>query len=344
MLRDNTLRERRRKSGLTQAELASRAQVSRQLVAAVEAGRHAPAVDAAIRLAGVLGASVEALFIAPAPEVVPALGERVPEGRPLRLGRVGERTIAMELADHGISGAGWAKADATVQEGRLRRFAAADPTGLVLAGCEPAFGLAERMLEGLGKRSLMTISAATGSALTALARERVHAAVVHGLPGQLPQPPVPVCRWHVARWSVGLAVTRRLRGESLEALLSEGLPIAQRDPAAASQQGFDRALRATGLAVRPRGPQAAGHLDAARIAATLDGAGVSTEAAAYAFDLAFLPFEQHVVELWAAESWRDHPGLEALGDLLGSAAFIDRLTLFGGYDLTGCGDVRTGPT
>lgn len=56
------LRERRIALGLTQLELAAAADVSRQLVAAVEAGVNAPAADAAVRLARALECTVEELF------------------------------------------------------------------------------------------------------------------------------------------------------------------------------------------------------------------------------------------------------------------------------------------
>src|SRR5438046_23453 len=74
----------------------------------------------------------------------------------------------------------------------LRLFPGASPAGIVIAGCDPAFSLAERMLEGLGPRSLFAISAPTDSALPALQRGRVHAAVVHGLTEALPTSHIPV--------------------------------------------------------------------------------------------------------------------------------------------------------
>ncbi|MBV9534199.1 MAG: helix-turn-helix transcriptional regulator, partial [Solirubrobacterales bacterium] len=77
MTRGAALRERRLQCGLSQTELAARAGVSRQLVAAVEAGRNTPAVDAALRLARALATTVEELFCAPAPRVVAALGGRL---------------------------------------------------------------------------------------------------------------------------------------------------------------------------------------------------------------------------------------------------------------------------
>jgi molybdate-binding protein len=165
----------------------------------------------------------------------------------------------------------------------------------------------------------------------------VHAAVVHGLPTELPQPPIPVVRWHLARWQVGLAVSPNIRGDSVQAVLRGGIPVAQRDPAAASQQAFERATAKAGIAARPLGPQATGHIDAARIAATVNGAAVTTEAAAHAFGLRFLALEDHTVEIWLAERWIDHPGINALADLLATTAFTERVGQFGGYDLDDCG-------
>lgn len=333
------MRERRLECGLTQAELSARAGVSRQLIAAVEAGRNVPAVDAALGIAHALATTVERLF-APTPStVVTALGTEVRDGSPVRVGRVADQLVTAELADHGVAGASWAKPDGVVEGGRLRLFGGAVPGGLVLAGCDPALGLAERMLDGLGPRSLMAISAASGTALRALERGTVHAAVVHGVHPGLFEPPVPVARWHLARWQVGLAVPSGLRGYSLAAVLASDIPVAQRDPTAASQQAFERARLAAGIAERPDGPRAAGHLDAARLAATLRGACVSTEGAARAFGLDFMAFEDHAVEVWISRRWAEHPGVSALGELLAAGAFTARVAHFGGYDLAGCGDL-----
>ena len=151
--------------------------------------------------------------------------------------------------------------------------------------------------------------------------------------------PVPVKRWHIARWRVGLAVAPGVPGRSLEALLARGMAIAQREPGAASQQAFERARLATGTQTPSTGPTATGHLEAARLAATtLGGAGVTNETAAHAFDLRFLALEDHVVELWAAERWDDHPGISALAELLNTTAFIERVAHYGGYDLAHCGE------
>jgi len=137
---------------------------------------------------------------------------------------------------------------------------------------------------------------------------------------------------------VGLALAPGVPGESLQAVLSSDIPIVQREPAAASQQAFERARLATGTQAPRAGPTATGHLEAARLAAALGGAGVTNEPAARAFGLRFLALEQHIVELWAAERWHEHPGIRALAELLNSNAFTERVGHYPGYDLTHCGE------
>ena len=173
-----SLRQQRRDSGLTQAELAARAGVSRQLVAAVEAGRHTPGSrGGGPARAGARndrrGAVRRGRFgERSCPRSDPTLGRRIG----VRLGRVGDRLVAAELPDHGVAGASWANPDGLVVDGIARPFAHARAAGLVVAGCDPALGIAEAMLAGLGDRSLLAISAPTGAALGALGGGVVHAA------------------------------------------------------------------------------------------------------------------------------------------------------------------------
>jgi len=335
---DSRLRARRIECGLTQAELARRARVSRQLVAAAEAEQNTPAVDAALRLAHALATTVEQLFGSGTTRVAHAFDGPLREGVPLRVGRVGEQLVVAELPDHGTAAAGWATADGILQAGTLRLFARASPERLVLAGCDPALGIAEAMLGGRGESRLLALSGPTDTALRSLGDRRVHAAAVHGPAGQLPPAPLPILRVHLASWQVGLATAPTLPATTLEDLLARGGAIVQREPAAASQQALRRAAKPLGREI-PRGPRARGHIDAARQASILGIAAVTTEPAARAFDLRFLPLERHAVEIWIAEEWADHPGVESLGNLLTSTGFTDRIGAVGGYDLADTGMV-----
>jgi DNA-binding XRE family transcriptional regulator len=337
------LRALRQQSCLTQTELAARAGVSRQLVAAVEAGHNVPAVDAALRLARALGVTVEDLFAAAPPTVVPAVSEQIIDGVPLRIGRVGDQLVATEMAERGAVGGAWASADGVASDGVTQLLPGAAPAGLVVAGCDPALGVAEDLLGRLGSRGLMVVAAPTGMAVAALAAGRVHAAVVHGPAGALPPAPLPVARLHFAHWQVGVAVPPSLGRRTLDDLLGGTVPIVQREPTAASQQALDRASARAG-AVVPAGPTVTGHIEAARTAAIVGCAALTTESAAAAFGLRFHSLEHHTVQIWVAEQWLSHPSVSVLGDLLVSRAFRDRVSLFGGYDLIDCGrriDERT---
>ncbi len=72
--RSNRVRGARTANGLTQADLAAAAGVSRQTVVAVEAGDYAPSVYLALAIAARLGRSVEELFGSDGATEVPTAG------------------------------------------------------------------------------------------------------------------------------------------------------------------------------------------------------------------------------------------------------------------------------
>ena len=86
-------------------------------------------------------------------------------------------------------------------------------------------------------------------------------------------------------------------------------PIAQRDAAAASQQAFDARGSKRGSQTPPaRAARHRAHRRRARSPPRSDGAAVTTEAAARAFDLRFLALEDHTVEIWLARALARSPG------------------------------------
>ena len=58
----NRIREQRRESGMTQAELAAALDVSRQTVISIESGRYLPSLPLAFRIARLFEAPLEQLF------------------------------------------------------------------------------------------------------------------------------------------------------------------------------------------------------------------------------------------------------------------------------------------
>lgn len=331
---DSRLRELRRAAGLTQAQLAATAGVSRPQVAAIEAGRHEPGVGAALALAGALGVAVTELFSADplAPAAVLSSSDARP-GALVRAARVGERLVFAPLADRGAGSFGFHAADGELADDRLELLPGADPRGFVAVGCEPSLELLAELLPARGMARLLAVHGTSAEAVAALVDGRCHAAVVHGRGRDLRPPRLPLRRFELGRWWTGLAFPTGAP-VSLERVGAGRASVARRDPGAGTQRALERALRALGAGSRLSGPLASGHCDAARRAALRQAESALTiEPVARAYRLEFSPLERHRVEVWIAERWLEHPGARALLERLHSRAFSARLEQLGGYEL-----------
>lgn len=323
-----SLREVREGKGLTQGELARRAGVSRQLVGAVEAGRHLPRVDAALALAAALGVDVAELF-APASGPVDALtGEPPEDGSLVRVGRVGDRVVT---APARLGEDGWDAADGVVDGGRVVLLDERRARGAVVAGCEPGLETLERLLRRDGAGAV-AVAAPTAEALAALAGGRVHAAVVHGPLGRLPDPPGGVVRFRLAAWRVGLALPPDPGRTWWADVRAGGLPVVQREVGAAVQRTFEEAAGGS----RP-GPRVAGHLRAARYGVAAGLPAVTIEPAARAAGAGFHPLDLHEAEIWVRGEWARSPEVEDLLAAVASPGFRRRLEAVGGYEMTATG-------
>jgi len=326
------LRDCRIESGLTQAQLADRAGVSRALVSALESGRHLPRIDAALALARVLGTTAEELFGHHGAEPVDAISGAPPEaGTPVRVGLVGDRlvTAAPRLGDEG-----WDAVDglAGALDAALPSRAGA---GVVMAGCEPGLALLERMLRDRGTRAV-SIPSSSASALAALREGRLHAAAVHFAADRPPAPEAgSLLRVHLGRWRVGLAAPRGGRRRWWETALGGRVEVIQREPGAAAQEAFLRAMR--GRKREVGGPRVGGHLAASRRSLESGLPAVTIEPAAAAVGAAFHALEAHDVEVWIPAERAAEPGVARLLDTLSSTSFRRTLECVGGYDLSNIG-------
>ena len=319
--------------GLTQVQLAELAGVSRQLVGAVEADRHLPRVDAAVRLAAALSTTVEELLAPEMREVVGVL-EDPAEGALVRIGRVGDRLVCIPAAG---SGEGWATADAQVHGGAVHLFDV-ERQAVIVAGCDPIIGLASRLLEATSGPRVVPVATSSTAAAEVLAAGRSHAVTVHGADGRVSDPPVPVRRWHIARWQVGLAAPADLPTGWVAEALAGRLPVVQREAGAGSQAAFERARNSGDAADRTvEGPRVSGHAEAAWRAATDRMVAVTMEPAALANGLAFHPLEEHLSQLWVSPDHADNALLHAFMDEVTGERVHRRLAAIGGYDLTDTG-------
>jgi transcriptional regulator with XRE-family HTH domain/molybdate-binding protein len=325
------VRKARLGRGLTQAELATRAGVSPQLVSALEAGRHLPRVDAAAAIARVLGTTVEDL-LAPAEAPAVAVADELRDGQHVRAGRVGEHLVAVPASP---APDGWTLANGVVRDGLVHLLEPERPAA-VIAGCDPALGLAGRIVEHQGGPAVLVATTSTRAALAALQSGRVHVAGVHAPADALPAAPPGTRRFELARWVVGLAAPHDMPAGWVDDALAGRIEVVQRDAGAGSQQAFERAVAAAGCVVAP-GSVAGGHLEAATRARWSGTAAVTIEPVAAALGMAFHPLEEHVAQVWVPA---DHLGLPPVArvveELLGSRLHR-RLEAIGGYDLSRAG-------
>ncbi len=330
------VRAGRKARGLSQLELAEAAGVSRATVGALEHGRHMPAADAAVRLARVLGTTVEELCAEPTASapLIEILDGALPEGTLVRAARVGDDLVGLALGPTAILGG--AAADGIMERGALRLFSGGSPQGAVIAGCDPLLRVAEGMLEAASDRRVVAVSATSGQALAALAAGRCHAALVHG-PAATLIPPPGIRRWHVASWRSGIASHPRLSDPSLETLLGDDIGLIERDATAACQQAFGRTVQRLGVVRTPPEHVASSHVEATTRASSAETAAVTIEPVAAAMGLNFLALEEHDVELWVPDRWTTHPGVVAFLDLCGAPRFLDRASAMPAYDLTRIG-------
>jgi molybdate-binding protein len=240
-------------------------------------------------------------------------------------------------ADHGVvSAERWAWADATVSaDGAVQMLDDGATDGLVIAGCDPALGVWADLTHRHTGHRMLTVHASTGRSLDALAARRVDGVVVHAPARQMPDAPVPVRRWHLAKWQVGVASGRAAGVPSVTEIAERGLKVVQRDAGASTQLAFARALHQIGAQVTVPGPVGDGHVDVARRVARGAAAGLTMEAAARSFGLGFEPLEEHEVQIWIDARWVGLAAVTAAMELVGSNSLRSRLALIGGYDLSG---------
>ncbi|HYY44260.1 MAG TPA: substrate-binding domain-containing protein [Actinomycetota bacterium] len=318
------LRQLRSERGLSQAQLAAAAGLSRQLVGAVEGGRHTPSVTAALALARVLGSTVEALF-PPSGDQVPILGAAPPEGCPVVAAMVAERLGFAALPDRGAGIFEWRLPDGIWRNGKVELLPAAEIAGFVVVGCDPALGMAASLLPDKGPQRLVAVHGSSAAGLDALNGGRTHAALAHGPSGKVPAPESPAQRMRLGRWEVGVAVAGSEADANVLRAIAEGrVSIAYREPGAGAQGALERALGDGPH--RLRGTRATGHLDAARRAASgAVDAALTIRSAAHAYGLSFLQLEEHEVDLFVADRFADHPGAGALQSVLSSTPFRARM-------------------
>jgi molybdate-binding protein/DNA-binding XRE family transcriptional regulator len=369
---DVLLRAARAQLGISQAELAHRAGVTRQAVSAIESGKAAPTMTVALRLARVLGRRVDDLF---------RLVDELPTVRAelLDAGDLpADETVRVQVADVGgrlvarpLTGAAGVVLTLPRANGIVRPAARGlshkqrpvqvelftDParleSTLVAVGCDPATSL---LAEHLRRRHPTVELAWQGGnslqALEAAGRGEAHLAGTHLFDPASGLYNVPFARRLLgadvrlvtfAVWEQGLMLAAgNPRGIGhVGDLTQPGVRIANREAGSGARALLDAELARAGL----HAEQLAGyttvvrsHLAAAEaVAAGLADAAVGVRAAALALGLAFLPLAEERYDLAIPARFFELPAVQALLETLTSPLFRLEVEALGGYDVSPMG-------
>ena len=371
------LRLARQARGLSQQQLAGVAGVTRQAVSAVESGHSDPSLRVALGLARALGMTVEELF-GPGDLGDPVLAQPVAAvngpGSRVALATVGDTFVALPLhadtaARLGFSPAGGLaagppSAPAGVSRGGrepwnlvpVRPIGPPRPT-VVVAGCDPALPLLETPLALLDPPlAFAWWPCGSGEALRLAAAGLVHAAGVHrvgpagpsGSPadtrGTRDAADIPGGAEVVgfASWREGLMVRPGTHVRGLDDVARQGLRLVNREPGAQARALLDRErlrFRLDPAELPGYDSRAAGHLQvAAAIVGGLADAGVSSEPAALAYGLDFIPLAAERFDLVLPAKHAASREVQGLLRVLTSPWLLAQLASLPGYDAGRCGE------
>ena len=349
------LRLARQARGLSQQQLAGVAGVTRQAVSAVESGHSDPSLRVALGLARALGMTIEELF-GPGDPGDPVLAQPVAAvsgpGSRVALATVGDTFVALPLHADTAARVGFGPAGGMVagpsSNPPAQNLVPVRPIGpprptVVVAGCDPALPLLETPLALLDPPlAFAWWPCGSGEALRLAAAGLVHAAGVHQ--GEPHDPGIPGGAEVVgfASWREGLVVRPGTEVRGLGDVAGRGLRLVNREPGAQARTLLDRErqrLRLDPAELPGYDSRVAGHLQvAAAIAGGLADAGVSSEPAALAYGLDFIPLASERFDLVLPAKHAASREVQGLLKVLTSPWLLAQLASLPGYDPARCGE------
>ncbi len=339
----------RQRQGKTVAELAAAVEVTRQTIYAMENGSFVPNTAIALRLANVLGATVEELFqLSSDPvnvELLPGEPE-VQSGQPVQLCRVGSRLLAVSAPTdaHFLP-------PADVLLGQVRDPQCPD-NRLLIAGCDPAISVLARRASTVGV-DLVLLHRNSSEALELLKGGYVHIAGTHLRDRKTGESNLPAIRKMFkagsvvaitfASWEQGI-VTRPDNPKKIKSLTDfarKDVRLVNREHGSGARDSLDQELAKLGVApesVRGYASEAKGHLAVA--SQVRDGAadgGIAAHSAAIYAGLGFIPFVAERYDFVVHQRDLHLPSVQVIFNILNDGRFRRDLQMLAQHDVTTTG-------
>ncbi|WP_179959116.1 substrate-binding domain-containing protein [Candidatus Methylacidithermus pantelleriae] len=358
------LRDRRISLGISQLEAARRVGIARQSLASIEQGRAVPSVALALRLARLLGTTVEELFGQPMEtDPVPAdwasFRDPLPE-EPVALGWMGDHWVAHPLEPSEVVASpglvcGWVKEKGkTGLLVQLSEGSGSLQKGIVVAGCAPVLGFLIQRLNGLfpWQRSLW-LERSSFFALQALARGWIHAAGMHLWDDSRREFNLPFVEEmlgsqrflavELVRWKAGLAVApgNPLGISRVADIARKKVRVVPREPGSGAQRLLEREAAREGIEMASLAwaPLAKNHREVGeRVLLGVADCGITIEPVARVLGLGFLPLQEERFDLVFLARWAEEEASRRLLGLLRQVALQAELEKLFGYQASHAGE------
>jgi len=337
----NRVKERRVERGLTQAELAARAGISRTAVTAIEGAKLVPSVATALSLAAALECTVEDLFrpSTQATEVESWAWPPATNSTHCWQAEVSGRTLKYPAA-------------ATPMLAALPDSSAVNSPNsstdsretLVLACCDPAAGLLASQFQLATGMRLIVIPRSSAQSLELLRQGLVHLAGLHLATADYPDRNVDAVRMELgneyellrlSHWQEGVALASSSRHRSVHSVLSAKLKWIGREEGSGARQCLDQLLHSRRM---PR-CVAKNHLGvASAIQSGWADAGVCVQLVCEEAGLRFIPVQKEAYDVCYANSFASDRRLKAFQSVVRSKAYRKLLSMLPGYDTSETGD------
>lgn len=341
----NTVRARRTAAGLSQAELAQQAGISRTAISAIESCRLSPAVTTAISLARILGCTVEELFGPAEPAAEARWAWTPPPGRwRYWQAEIGGRTLLLPI-EQTESSAEPHDGVCDAPGGVPAESAFARQT-LVVATCDPAASLLAAEYRKKTDLRMLVIQRSSQAALELLRQGACHVAGVHfssdhdadansrrireTLPGDFDL-------IRAARWEAGLSIGSGVSSRSVRGIVQSRPHWVGREEGAAARRCLDRLIGARQTVEHV----AANHRGVAEaIRSGWADAGVCVRLVSDEARLRFLPIQSESYDLCVPRALESDARIRQLLALLQSTDYRRKLAELPGYDSRETGEVH----
>ena len=365
---ESNLKSTRISAGLSQSELARRAGVSRQAYLAIESGKSVPSTEVSLRLARVLGCSVESLFSLPPDEEGTVTAELASTSESsslpsrVQLFGVGGRLFARPLSGRNSTSYTMTPADGIAlgeptDEGVSVRLLAPleEADTLVLAGGDPAIPFLSRDL-ALRKFRMVRLGEDSNTALAYLSGGMAHVAGCHLFDEDSGQynvawvrrrAPFPCSVVTFAIREQGLIVAAgNPKGVSgVDDLSRPDISFINREEGSGSRDLMDRLVGRAGLGgkmIKGYERTVEGHLAVAdAVAIGLADAGIGVRSAAEARGLDFVSLGQERYDFVIPNHFIDLPMVQAFIETLKQPYPRRQVEALGGYDVSPMGEPVT---